>query len=141
MTERIGDVLALCNALLNGTAAVLLCLGFVMIRAGRRETHRTLMTSAFVVSAVFLASYLSRVALTGTHLYPGHGTMKAVYYSVLFSHMTLAAATPVLAIMALYFARQGRFAEHKRVTRWALPIWLYVSVTGVVVYVMLYHLA
>ena len=127
------------NACLNGTSAVLLYLGFRAIRAGQRDRHRTLMISAFATSSVFLASYLLRFAITGTHMYPGHGVDRVAYFVILVSHMILAVATVPMVLRALYLGRTQRYAEHKRLTRWAWPIWMYVSVTGVVVYVMLYH--
>jgi putative membrane protein len=97
------------------------------------------MGSAFAVSCVFLISYLTRVLLTGTHRYPGHGLAKLVYLVVLATHMVLAAATPPLAIRALQLALTGRIDAHKRIVRFTFPVWMYVSVTGVVVYLMLYH--
>ena len=127
------------NACLNGTSAVLLYLGFRAIRAGQRDRHRTLMISAFATSSVFLASYLLRFAITGTHMYPGHGVDRVAYFVILVSHMILAVATVPMVLRALYLGHTQRYAEHKRLTRWAWPIWMYVSVTGVVVYVMLYH--
>jgi putative membrane protein len=98
-----------------------------------------MMGSAFAVSILFLISYLTRVYLTGTHRYPGSGMWKAIYLAVLMSHMLLAAATPPLAIRTVYLAARRRFAAHKKIVRFTLPIWMYVSVTGVVVYVLLYH--
>jgi putative membrane protein len=97
------------------------------------------MGSAFCVSAAFLVSYLTRVYISGTHKYPGAGTWKAIYLVVLLTHMLLAVVTPPLAIRTLFLAWKRRFAEHKRLNRFTLPIWMYVSVTGVVVYVLLYH--
>ena len=138
-TAAIGDTLALVNATLNGTAAVLLLSGRVAIARGKRMTHRRLMVGAFVVSSVFLASYLTRVALTGTHADPHHGWVHWTYLAILGTHMTLAMAVVPLVMVALYNALKSRFAKHRAVARWTFPIWLYVSVTGVVVYVMLYH--
>ena len=135
----LGDVLPTVNAGLNSLSAVLLAIGYYAIRNRRIELHRNCMVAAFGVSVVFLVSYLTRVALTGTHRFPGSGIAKLVYLGILFSHMTLAAVTPVLAIRALYLARKQRFAEHRQIVRYAWPIWMYVSVTGVVVYLMLYH--
>lgn len=140
MESKIGYALATLNATLNGTSAVLLLLGRLAIARRQVQAHRRYMVSAFLVSTVFLASYLTRVALTGTHKYPGTGAMKALYFAVLFSHMTLAAATPYLVIRAIYLAWRNRIPEHRRLVRFTFPVWMYVSVTGVVVYLMLYHL-
>jgi len=137
--EQLGQTLALVNASLNGTAAVLLTCGWLAIRSGRRTLHGWLMGAAFSVSTLFLLSYLTRVVISGTHRYPGGGAWKIIYLAVLLSHMLLAVITPPLAIRALYLAWKRRFDAHKRVTRYALPIWLYVSITGVAVYLLLYH--
>lgn len=136
---QLGDLLALANACLNGTAAILIVAAYVAILRRSERVHRRLMLSALAVSVVFLASYLTRVALTGTHRYPGHGGLKAIYLAVLSSHMLLAAATPPLVLRAVWLALKRRLVEHRRLVRVALPVWLYVSVTGVLVYVMLYH--
>ncbi len=127
------------NAVLNGLSAVLIGLGGLSIRGGNRERHRGLMLAATTVSAIFLVSYLIRFALSGAHPYPGHGTWKAIYFTILFSHMILAVATPPLVLRAIWLATKGRFAEHVRIVRWTFPIWMYVSVTGVLVYLLLYH--
>jgi putative membrane protein len=132
--------LAAINATLNGSTALLILGGWWCIRQGFRQTHRKLMLSAVAVSALFLVGYLTRVALTGTHRYVGTPFWKAVYLFVLFSHMAIAAVTPVLVLYSVYLGLKSRFADHKRIVRFTLPIWSYVSVTGVVVYVMLYHL-
>ncbi len=137
--ETLGATLALCNATLNGTAALLLTAGFFAIRTGRRALHRSLMIAAFTVSCLFLISYLVRMAISGAHYYPGHGMWKAIYFAVLGSHMLLAIATPPLAIGALWLASKAKLGAHRRLVRFTLPIWLYVSVTGVLVYVLLYH--
>jgi putative membrane protein len=135
----LGDLLALVNASLNGTSAVLIVAAYVAILRGRQRLHRALMLSAVGVSAAFLISYLTRVALTGTHRYPGDGTLKTIYLALLGSHMLLAAAVPPLVLRSVFLAWRRRFAEHRRIVRVTLPVWLYVSVTGVLVYVMLYH--
>lgn len=132
--------LPLLNATLNGTAAVLLALGYSQIRRGDRAAHRALMVAAFVTSALFLVSYVIYHATAGSRPYPGHGPLRAVYFAILVSHVVLAAAVLPLSIVTLARALRGRFAAHARLARWTLPIWLYVSVTGVVVYVMLYRL-
>jgi putative membrane protein len=126
---------------MNATSAVLIVLGWRAIRAGDRTRHRALMLSALGVSAVFLAGYLTRVALTGTHRFPGTGALRTAYLLLLGSHTVLAAAIVPLIGFALYFAWKGRFEAHRRVARYTLPAWLYVSVTGVLVYFMLYWVA
>lgn len=137
---ELGDTLALVNATLNATSGVLLVLGRRAIKAGRRETHKKLMLATVGTSALFLASYLTRVMLTGTHADTHTGLVHGVYLAVLLSHMLLATAVPVLALLLLVRAFKERFAEHRELARYTFPVWLYVSVTGVVVYVMLYHL-
>jgi uncharacterized membrane protein YozB (DUF420 family) len=137
--KELGDILAALNAGLNSTSTVLLVVGWLAVRRGDRETHRKCMVSALVVSALFLVSYLTRVALTGTHRYPGEGALRVIYLGLLGSHMLLAMVTPPLVLRALYLALRKRFAEHRRLVRYAYPIWMYVSVTGVLVYWMLYH--
>ncbi len=135
----VGASLAAVNATLNGMSAVLLSFGFLSIRRRHIQQHARLMVAAFAVSAVFLVCYLTRVYLTGTHRYPGSGLWRAVYLVILTTHMILAVVTPPLAIRAIYLAVRKRFREHRRLVRVTLPIWMYVSVTGVVVYLMLYH--
>ena len=129
------------NAMLNGTSSVFLIAGYVAIRRKSRELHRLCMLTAVSASGLFLVSYLIRFATTGAHKYPGTGIDKTIYLIVLFSHMILAVALVPLAIMALVRALRGNFASHKRVAKWAWPVWIYVSFTGVVVYLMLYPLA
>lgn len=136
--ESLGDTLALVNACLNATSAVLLVLGRVAIARRARARHRALMVSAFAVSALFLASYLARVALTGTHKDPHTGAVHAIYLAVLVSHMLLAMLVVPLVLRTLFLAHRQRHDDHRRVARWTFPVWLYVSVTGVVVYVLLY---
>jgi putative membrane protein len=135
----IGDRLALVNACLNASAGVCLFIGWRAIKSGNRKFHGGMMASAFIISVLFLISYLTRVAISGTHRYPGTGPWKVIYLSILMTHMLLAVITPPLAIRTLYLALKKRFAEHRRIVRWTLPIWMYVSVTGVLVYVLLYH--
>jgi uncharacterized membrane protein YozB (DUF420 family) len=134
----LGDTLALVNALLNGTSAVCILAGRVAIALRKRRVHRGLMLGAFAASCVFLASYLTRVALTGTHVDPHRGWVHYTYLAVLFSHMTLAVAVVPLVMRTLWLAHKARFDRHRRIARVTFPVWLYVSVTGVVVYVMLY---
>ena len=134
------EVLPSLNALLNGTAAVLLVWGYSLIRRRRIETHRKVMIAAFVVSCVFLAGYLLNHYLAGIVRFRGTGPMRTVYFWILGTHTVLAAAVPVLAVITLHRGLTMRYDRHRAIARWTLPIWLYVSVTGVVVYVMLYRL-
>ena len=128
------------NACLNATAAVLLVIGYRLIRAGRREAHQRVMTAAFGVSVLFLISYLVYHYQVGSVRFQGTGAIRTVYLTILVTHSILAAAVPFLAVITLYRAWKGRFDRHKRIARWTLPIWLYVSVTGVLVYWMLYRM-
>ena len=136
--ESLGETLALVNAILNGTSALLILSGRIAIAKRRTRTHRALMIAAFVTSSVFLTSYLTRVALTGTHIDPHSGWVHAVYLTVLVTHMILAVAVVPLVLRTLWLAYKRRFEAHRKIARVTFPVWLYVSVTGVVVYVMLY---
>jgi uncharacterized membrane protein YozB (DUF420 family) len=127
------------NAVLNGTAAVLLVWGFTLIRRGRKRTHQRVMLTAFGVSVLFLIGYLVYHAQVGTVRFRGTGPIRAVYLAILFTHTVLAAAVPPLAIVTLSRGLRRRFDRHRAIARWTLPIWLYVSVTGVIVYWMLYR--
>lgn len=127
------------NAALNTTAALLLATGYAMIRAGRVAAHRACMIAAFATSVVFLASYLVYHASAGSRPFAGHGPVRVVYFVVLVSHILLAAAVLPLSIVTLGRALRGRYDRHAAIARWTLPVWLYVSVTGVVVYWMVYH--
>lgn len=129
------------NAALNFTSFVLLILGRVAIARGDEALHKKRMLAAFTTSCIFLVSYLIRYATTGTHKYPGTGWDKYLYLVILFSHMLLAIVLAPLLLTALRRALAGRFDAHKRIVKFAWPIWFYVSVTGVIVYLMLYHLA
>lgn len=131
--------LATVNAVLNSTTAVLLIGGFLAIRGRRVELHRRLMKSAFACAVLFLISYLLYHAKVGSVPFEGTGSVRKLYFVILISHTVLAAAVPVLAIITLRRGLQERFAAHKTIARWTLPIWLYVSVTGVVIYLMVYH--
>jgi uncharacterized membrane protein YozB (DUF420 family) len=128
------------NAVLNGTAAALLVAGFFLIRSGRREAHRRVMTTAFACSVLFLVSYLVYHFEVGSVRFRGTGTVRTVYLSILLTHIVLAAAVPFLAVATLGLARKGRFETHRWLARITLPVWLYVSVTGVVIYLMLYRM-
>jgi uncharacterized membrane protein YozB (DUF420 family) len=127
------------NATLNAIAAVLLAIGFVLIRNRRWRAHRNVMVAALVCSVLFLTSYLIYHSQVGSVHFPGTGTARTVYFTILISHTLLAATVPVLAGITVVRAFRRRFRHHKRIARWTLPIWMYVSVTGVVVYWMLYQ--
>jgi uncharacterized membrane protein YozB (DUF420 family) len=129
------------NAALNLTCFVFLVLGRIAIARDDVALHRRRMLGAFTASAVFLVSYIIRFATTGVHRYPGEGWDKTLYLSTLFSHMVLAVVLVPLVLGALRRALRGDFAAHKRLVKFTWPIWVYVSVTGVLVYLMLYHLA
>jgi len=129
------------NAALNGTTALLLSSGWVMIRRRRIAAHQLCMLSAFGVSTLFLASYLYYHAHAGLRHFQGSGWIRPVYFAILISHTVLAAAIVPLAVVTVAFGLSERFPRHRRIARWTLPLWLYVSLTGVVVYVLLYRLA
>lgn len=128
------------NACLNAASALLLLLGFYFIRQRNIQAHRACMGGAFFVSMLFLVSYLIYHYHAGTTRFTGQGMVRPAYFTILISHTVLAALVPFLAIITLTRALRGQFEKHRRIARWTLPIWLYVSVTGVIVYVMLYHL-
>jgi putative membrane protein len=129
------------NACLNATAALLLVAGWAFIRRGQVAAHRACMLAALAASALFLTSYLYYHSQAGSVTFPGRGTARLVYLAILVSHSVLAAAVPFLAGASVYLAFSGRFPRHRALARWTLPLWLYVSVTGVVVYWMLYRMA
>jgi uncharacterized membrane protein YozB (DUF420 family) len=128
------------NAVLNTTSAVLLVAGYRLVRAGRREAHRRVMLLALTTSALFLVSYLAYHAQVGSVRFTGRGVVRAAYLTILASHTILAAAIVPLVLVTAARALRGRFDAHRRLARYTFPLWLYVSVTGVVVYVMLYRL-
>lgn len=129
------------NASLNGLAAVLLFLGWRAIRSGSAHVHQRFMLGALLVSALFLCSYLTyHFTTTGVTRYPGTGFDRILYLTILGTHTVLAMAVIPLSLAALWHAFRKNFTSHVHVTRWLLPIWMYVSVTGVVIYVMLYVL-
>ncbi|GIW39763.1 MAG: hypothetical protein KatS3mg076_0340 [Candidatus Binatia bacterium] len=129
------------NAALNATSFVFLLVGYAAIRRGRVSLHRTCMISAFALSCLFLVSYLSFHARVGSVRFPLSGGIRTVYLSVLLSHSFLAAFTPLLAVLTLAWALSGNFPRHRRWARFTLPVWLYVSLTGVLVYWLLYRVA
>ncbi len=129
------------NACLNALSAMLLIAGYRFIRRREIARHRACMLAAFGVSVLFLASYLLYHSQVGSVRFPGTGGLRTAYLAILLTHTVLAAAVPFLAVITLVHGLRQRFDRHRRIARWTLPIWLYVSVTGVVVYWMLYHLA
>ena len=132
--------LATVNACLNAISAVLLVWGYTLIRRGRKLQHKRVMVSAFVTSSLFLVCYVIYHLQVGTVRFQKPGAIRTVYLAILATHTVLAATVPPLAIVTLSRGLAMRFDKHRRIARWTLPIWLYVSVTGVVVYLMLYHL-
>jgi uncharacterized membrane protein YozB (DUF420 family) len=130
------------NAALNATAALLLIWGYTLIRRKRVQTHRKVMLAAFATSSLFLICYIVYHVQAGARSmhFAKTGAIRTAYFTLLTSHTILAAAVPVLAIVTLRRGLTGRFDKHRKIARWTLPIWLYVSVTGVVVYLMLYHM-
>ena len=132
--------LPLVNASLNGLATVLLIVGYVCIRQRRIAAHRAAMIAAFATSVLFLTSYLIYHAHAGSRPFPGRGSIRAVYFVILITHIVLAATIPPLAGVTLWRAYRRRFDRHMKIARWTLPLWLYVSITGIVVYLMLYQL-
>jgi len=128
------------NALLNGASAVTLLIGFWLIRRGRWRAHRAAMITALVLSTAFLTSYLIYHAAVGSVRFQGTGWVRNLYLGILLTHTALAATVPFLAVWTLSRALRRRFVLHRALARWTLPIWLYVSVTGVVIYWMLYRL-
>ncbi len=136
ITSHLAGINACCNA---ASATLLLC-GFVAIKFRRRDIHEAFMLSALAASTLFLAGYLTRAALGGTKAFAGHGWLKALYFAILVPHMLLAVTVVPLVATGLYYAFARRFRSHRRLMRWTYPIWMYVSVTGVIVYFMLYEL-
>ena len=132
--------LPLLNACLNATSAALLTVGYLFIRGKHVAAHRACMVSALVASILFLVSYVAYHSLAGSRPFGGRGWVRLVYFPLLTSHVVLAAVIVPLALTTVYRALGGDFARHVRIARWTLPLWLYVSVTGVLVYWMLYHL-
>ena len=127
------------NAVLNTTSAILLSLGFLLIRLRRVTAHKVCMLAAFGTSSLFLLSYLTYHYHVGSMPFRGQGWIRPLYYAILLSHTALAVAILPLALTTLYRAWKAQFVRHIRIARWTLPIWLYVSVTGVIIYLLLYH--
>ena len=128
------------NATLNATAAIFLTAGYVMIRRGRRDLHKRCMLAALTSSALFLVSYVVYHANTGSRPFPGQGVIRVAYFAILVTHVVLAAVILPLAITTAARGLTAQYDRHVRIARWTLPLWLYVSVTGVVIYLMLYRL-
>jgi uncharacterized membrane protein YozB (DUF420 family) len=137
----VGSMLAPINALLNATSGALIFAGWFAIRRKRVEMHRRRMQGAIAISAIFLVTYIVRVSLTGTHRFPDVGFVRTVYLFILSSHTLLAMVAFPLVIATFRLARSGNFETHRKLARVTFPIWAYVSVTGIVVYLMLYQLA
>lgn len=128
------------NATLNATAAVFLVIGYVLVRSGRPDLHKRCMLAALTASALFLASYVVYHANAGSRPFPGQGLVRVIYFAVLISHVVLAVTILPLALTTTARALRGQYSRHVRIARWTLPLWLYVSITGVVIYLMLYQL-
>lgn len=127
------------NAILNGTSAVLIATGIILIRRKRRVAHKRVMLAAVVTSSLFLISYLYYHVHVGSVPFQGHGYARPLYFSVLLTHTVLAALVVPMVIVTVVRGLRGRFDRHRASARWTYPVWLYVSVTGVLIYVMLYH--
>jgi uncharacterized membrane protein YozB (DUF420 family) len=127
------------NASLNALSGVLLLLGFTLIQRRRVELHRKVMIAAFATSSLFLICYVVYHAQVGSVPFPRQGFVRPLYFTILITHVILAATVPPLAIITLTRGLKGRYPQHRRIARWTFPIWLYVSVTGVLVYVLLYQ--
>jgi uncharacterized membrane protein YozB (DUF420 family) len=125
---------------LNGLAAVLLIIGLVLIKNRQINAHRNVMLTAFAVSAVFLASYLTYHAHAQIVYFKGTGVIRTIYMTILWTHTPLAAAVPVLAIITLNRGLKARFDKHRAIAKWTWPIWMYVNVTGVIIYLMLFQM-
>jgi uncharacterized membrane protein YozB (DUF420 family) len=139
VTVTIADLPAL-NATLNAIAAVFLVAGWIFIRRGQWQKHRACMLGAFTTSSLFLISYVIYHANVGSRPFSGQGAIRTVYFTLLITHVILAAAILPLSLLTLSRGLAARYDRHRSIARWTLPIWLYVSVTGVLVYVMLYQL-
>jgi uncharacterized membrane protein YozB (DUF420 family) len=138
MTFSVHDLPAV-NATLNAVSGILLLIAYVLIRNRRIERHRQVMLAAFATSSLFLVCYVVYHAQVGSVRFTRQGFVRPLYFTILITHVTLAAAVLPLAIVTLSRGLKGRFVQHRRIARWTLPIWLYVSVTGVLVYILLYQ--
>ena len=136
----LASILPPLNAVLNALSASLVVSGYICIRRGNATLHKRCMVSALGVSTLFLLGYLILRVVTGMTRFTGEGWIRPVYFTILFSHTVLAAAIVPLVLVTLVRALRGEFDRHVRIARWTLPLWLYVSVTGVLIYWLLYHL-
>ena len=132
--------LATVNAALNGSAALFLLTGYLFIRKRNVKAHRTCMVTAFVLSSLFLVTYLLHHAQVGSVPFRHEGWIRGLYFAVLVPHVALAMVIVPLALFTIYRGWTGRIVKHRKIARWTLPFWLYVSVSGIIVYLMLYHL-
>ena len=128
------------QAILNTLAASLLAVGFYHIRKQNRDSHRRCMISALLVSAVFMASYLTYHAKVGYLPFAGQGFIRPIYFTILATHVILAAVIVPLVLITVFYASTGNFVKHPQIARWTLPLWFYVSVSGVVVYILAFHI-
>lgn len=128
------------NASLNASCAVLLVIGWILIKRGRIRQHRAVMIAAVCTSALFLVSYLIYHAQVGSVRFTGQGAIRTVYFAVLITHTILAAAIVPMVLVTFSRGLAGKYDRHRRIARWTMPIWLYVSITGVIVYLMLYQM-
>lgn len=131
--------LPLLNAILNSLTAALLLAGWIAIKRGNKEAHKKIMVTAFCVSSVFLASYLLHKFTVGPKLFPMQGWVRVLYFLILIPHTILAVVNLPFILAVVWFAATGQFEKHKKLTPWVWPVWMYVSVTGVLVYLMLYR--
>jgi len=137
--ESLAGILAPVNAALNLTSTVCLLAGYRYIKKNMTRHHRRAMLGAVSASGLFLVLYVLRYSLTGTHRFAGEGLAKVIYLSVLFTHMILAVVIVPLVLALLYLAWKSRFETHRRLARWTFPVWLYVSLSGLLIYFLLYH--
>jgi putative membrane protein len=134
------SVLPIVNATLNATSGIFLLTGYVLIRRRQIHAHRNAMLGAFATSTLFLCSYVIYHANAGSRAFTGQGMLRVVYFAILVSHVILAAAILPMAVSTLSRGLRGKYAEHKRIAKWTFPTWMYVSITGVIVYLMLYRM-
>lgn len=127
------------QAFLNALAATLLFAGYRYIKSSNREAHKKCMVSALIVSTIFLASYLTYHEAVGYQPFEGQGWIRPIYFSFLFSHIVLSGIAVPMILVTAFYAAKGNFTKHPRVARWTLPVWLYISISGVIVYVLAFH--